>query len=402
MSTALLIRLFLFVICLGLSALFSGSETALFSLSPIQREKLAMEGKTSSRLLKKPTELLVGILVGNTITNVLATILLTSVAIDFFGEKALVFTIPTMTFILLIAGEITPKNLGVNYNMDFVRRFSSPLSGALTVLYPFRVIFSHLLKFFLRTEVAESPTISEADFKAALKLGLTAGRLSRSEIQSLNRVLSFDRATAVEAMLPRANLKFIDIEKDDTELIDAAKQYFRFVVIYQGNVDNVVGIIPTKKLSAHKLGLPINRLIEKPAFVSFATPLGDFLDLFLKNRNQYVIVVGQHGEPIGALDFNQLMNFLVSSPFVTPGREIKRKGRYNLIPATMDIDEFNKFFSASIESAFSQTIGGYIEERIGRIPQQGEKIALGEFIFTIIESSSTRIIKMAVKKRKHD
>lgn len=402
MSVLVKIILVLFLLCL--SGLFSGSEVAYFSLSKILRKKLEYEKSVYARranlLLANPNDFLTGILVGNTIVNVAATTIVTAILISFLGDQALKIAIPLMSFVLLIFGEITPKNFAVNYNFVFAKAVAIPLSIILALLSPIRLVLRLVTGFFVEGTNGKSlqVTLNEADYKAAIGAGFSGGFISLPMRESLIRLLEIDRITAEEVMTARAQLVMLNFDAELKEIIEAFRKGAEFVFIYRDSLDNVIGVIPREKIPFMNKDAKIKDLVDEVCVAAFSTPVSELLREFQKKGTIYAVIIGEHSEIIGGVSLKDVANFFFTEPFESPQVDLHKPRGFTILPATMTLYEFNRFFGSDFASDDVQTIGGFIEEKSGKIPREGESIVVGDFNFKILEADKRKIIRILVKR----
>lgn len=398
------LTILLVFILLGLSALFSGSEAAYFSLSRISKRKLELESSRSARkavsLLAKPIELLTGVLVGNMIVNISATTLVTVLLLKLLGSKGLGVAIPLMSFILLIVGEITPKNIMVEYNYSAAKIFSYPLWIIFIILRPLIVVFGFLARLIRGKEFRKNwaDELTEADFKAAVAMGFSGGFISRPVRESLTRIIEIEKITAAEVMIPRCEIPMVDKDFTLSEVVEAFRKGGEFVLVYDGVFDNVIGVIPREKLPMLIDCVNHDVVIEKVIFCAFSTPINELIKNFQLEGTTYAVVIGEHSELIGGISLRIMIDFFFIEPFRTKPSSFERISGFVIIPAKTSIDEFNRFFESSIEGKEVETIGGLIEEKTGRIPFRGEGFNIGGFRFIVMERDEKRIKKVMVYK----
>ncbi|MGB9561894.1 MAG: CNNM domain-containing protein, partial [bacterium] len=292
------------------------------------------------------------ILIGNMIVNVAATTLITAILLNIFGNAGVGIAIPLMSFLLLIAGEITPKSIAVEYNYTAVKLFALPIQLILTFLSPLIFLFTIFSKFISKKELARSldRKLNEVDFKTAISLGFSGGFISLPMRKSLTRILEMDDIEAADVMAPRAEIPMIDKDFDKREIIEAFKGGAEFVFVYDGSLDNVVGIIPREKLPNIIESFDKNELIEPVLFCAFSTPIKDVISSFRAEGAAYACVVGEHGEILGGITLKNIVDFLFIQPFRTQTGEMEKLAGFVVIPATMTIYEFNGYFKSSLKS----------------------------------------------------
>ncbi len=418
MSSAVVPHLILVVFLLLLSACFSGSETALFSLKKIKlkelQEKDDPQSKAITRLLSKPRRLLITILLGNELVNVAATATATALAIELFGHMgvnvAVSIAILAMIFLLLIFGEVTPKTIAV-YNP---LRFASIAAPALYLLS--RLIFPLIISIqwlvdLLISPFSTSPTdtaITEAEFKSILDVSKDRGILEDTEREMIRNVLDFTETTVAEVMLPRKDMFCLPIEENPSSVLKKIKKnLFSRIPVYQGNMDHIEGILYTKDLLIHQAKLKpykaIRDLLHPPQLVPQSKKIGELLRDFQIHKVHLAIVVDKFGKTLGLISLHDILEELFGE--ITDESEVKerlvRKLNRNTykVSALMHLDDFNRTLKAGLPLHDFETLGGFLHELWGRIPAKGEKIRFDNLEFTVTKLKRRRINEVLLRKR---
>jgi len=223
----LVIILFIFfIIC---SAFFSASETAIFSLSSIKLRKLSQKypkGKTVSNLLKQPTRLLSAIVFGNLLVNIGIASFSTAIFVKLFGENGLILAILISGTLILFLGEIFPKTFAI-YTAERASLLFAPLLSIFSKIFSpiiivIEKIVGHFSSFIIRKP--RRHTLSDEEFKAALLLGIKGGEISEAEEEMISYVLEFKETRASEVVTARIDIKGIDSELNQEEVLDTLRK----------------------------------------------------------------------------------------------------------------------------------------------------------------------------------
>ena len=293
-------HLLLIFVLLVFSAMFSGSETAIFSLSPLHVEKIrTMRHKASRTLLKfikKPREMLVTILSGNMIVNIAATAVMTAFIARAVPGKGAEYTIPIMTVLLLLFGEITPKVVAARWNIKFSLKVAPFLEVAYKVLYPMRVFLESVGARF-GGDVKEE--INEADIRAMIDVLRRSGELKGEVVHALITALELDTVPLSEVMIEKSKWVVVD----DKALVGDVRRIFdemgcEFVAIMvDDSLDSVVTPqelvgVDDKELAARYSVVPI--------VVGSDTRPSVLLAQFSQKRVRWALVV-ENGEEKGII-----------------------------------------------------------------------------------------------------
>ncbi len=283
---------------LALSALFSGSETAFFSLAPLHRERLRSQGDPKAgrvlRLLEKPHRLLAGVLSGNMLVNIGATALFTSMISVAAPERSAELSAPIMTVLLILFGEITPKVVAARWNIQFARAVSALLEVLLRLLLPLRA----LLEFFaalVGSPRLGSEELSEADLRASIELLRRSGEWRPELIRALAGALEMDRIPLERLGIPRE--KWLRLSLADT--VSAARKALRthidVAVVFDG--DEVAGVVDSLGLAGKDDGDPIAEAMTPPLFVPQHTSPSSVLALFVESGVRWAFLTDPENEP---------------------------------------------------------------------------------------------------------
>ena len=242
--------IFLFVALLFLSAFFSGTEIAFFSLSkPQVRAALDQKRKNAKlvwKLLQKPQRLLITILIGNNIVNVLTASLATVVAVDYFGSVGVGLATGVVTMLILVFGEITPKSLAQKNNEWLAAKTAPVLYVMSIILFPIAWTLMKFNNFVANKLVAKTivPLAIDDEIKAMARLGVESGSLDYREHEMIANVLKFEDKTAGEIMTSRYKMVSLngDVPFDQIAYFVAQSGFSRYPV-YDGDEDNIIGYV---------------------------------------------------------------------------------------------------------------------------------------------------------------
>ena len=312
--------IFAVLVCLGLSAFFSGAEIAFFSISESKLRTLAEEGKKAAnlalRLRGNPQRLLSTILIGNNLVNISATTLTTLIAQRLFGIEAVAFATGLLILVVLMFGEIVPKSLCQKYAETAVQIMAYPV-------YWFEKAFSPALfllePFIMKMTGGRSLTLhyaTEEELKLMLDAGDKAGVLETEEVKMIKNVFEFTDLTAEDVMTPRIYMFGLDGNETLEEARDELfKSKFSRIPVYDDDLDNITGILFR---SQALMGLAQNQTtallkdIAKPVlFVPSSKPADDLLKQFQQEKRHIAIVVNEFGGVLGLVTAEDLLEEVV-------------------------------------------------------------------------------------------
>jgi putative hemolysin len=404
------LKLALFIVLLLLSAFFSASETAIFSLGILEKENLRR--KAGSRLKffldlinTKPEHVLITILTGNMIVNVFATAIFDTM---FFSENrnitSVLISISIMTGILLITGEMTPKNIAVRSPLAITRFITLPLLLVYGFLTPLRIGLNKLREIFLIKVTQKG--VDKNIISTTIKIGLKEGIINQLEYSLFESYFSFNRIIAADIMIPRTEIISVDINSGLKQIIHdircmRKKLKSSYVLVFAENVDNPLGYIEVKDL----LPFQFSKIEETP-LRSIIKPLHSIpeskkLDQLMKEMKDLncgmALVVDEYGGTAGIITFQNLIESFLSF-FYTLERDLIEeiaRGKYS-VPGTLELKTLNEALSLHIDSA-SRTVAGLVMEHLGEIPQEGSTVDLAEAKFTVVKTLKNRIKRILIE-----
>ena len=319
------INFIILLVLLGTSASFSSFETALFSLSPLQRHRFHEMGGVSSlmtRMLERPREFLTTVLLGNELVNVAIGILSGGIAFNLlgnYGEKT-VYIVSTAltTMALLVVGEIIPKNIAVR-NPVFVSQFIVvPYQIFFWLVFPFRVVLTkitdRIVQLFGADPKAGRRLIVEEELRSLLDLGRREGTLADLERSLIQNALDLSTLPVSEIMIPRDKMVAIPVETPLQAVFSKLQErrYSR-IPVYEQTLDRIVGVLYAKETLPYRILpassiLPSLREILKPsAEVKPDESLGDLFQDFQEQRIHMAIVRDKDGKVAGLVTMDDLL-----------------------------------------------------------------------------------------------
>lgn len=413
-------QLILLAALLLLSGFFSSSETALFSLGKGQISEMERSDRGARRrvahLLLRPRRLLISILVGNTVVNIAAASLGTVVAIDVLtppgsghavGEGILWATI-IMTVLILFVGEIAPKSFALENAVRFSPLVSRPLFLLITFLKPLRVILewiNDLLIALLRPSRLEGPGLSRDELTTAVEEGYDAGILDTFEREVINNILDMERRTVGDIMTPRVEIVSMERDTPPEEWMDIFHSSgFSRVPVTVGDLDTVDGIFYARDFLAGRAGVAVHTdiasLVRPPWFIPESMKAMDLLGEFRSRQVHLALVIDEYGSVSGLVTMEDVLEEIVGD-IADPRRE---EAPFRLIEdgvavvfAGWELDEFSRAIGIELRDRYSETVGGWLVNRLGRIPVSGETLDLGPFRFQVLAASPTRVLWLRVE-----
>ena len=417
------------LLLLGLSAFFSASETALTSLSKLQAKAIVEEqGKRARGIaawVDNPNRMLAAILVGNNIVNIAATVLVTAILLNLFGQTrsgmAGGLTIGVMAFLILVFGEIIPKTLARGKPRHIAVKVAGPLGAVAAVLAPvasvLTVVSGGVIRLFGGSPGEWRPDMTEEELREALDVSEREGVLEEEEREMIHSILEFGDTVTREVMVPRNEMLCLAKETGQDSVVNAILQrgYSRMPV-YDRDVDNVVGILYAKDvlkaLQQHPdRELNVGEIMRQPYFVPETMPLDELLREFRKRRIHIAIVVDEYGGTAGLVTMEDVIEEIVGEIRDEYDRETEpirmlENGKA-MVEGGTDIGAVNQELGLSLpDEAGVETIAGLVMERLGRVARTGDEVRAGNVTMQVTEATKRRVVKVLVwkkeKGKKHD
>jgi putative hemolysin len=403
-----------------LSAFFSGSETALFSLSRVKVRKFQSDARKNVRLvsllLSNPRRLLITILIGNMLVNIFASSLSASFFRGLFqggsrGASDLI-SVLAMTTLILIFGEIAPKTYAIQYSEKLAIGVA-PFVNAFSILVrPVRVLVERIANSIIlllspRAKSDESEA-SEGELRTAIKMGVTQGLLDRQEQAMIHGVFEIGTGQVREMMKPRAEVFSLDLSAplDEVQAAFLEKGFTR-VPIHTGDIDNVLGLLYAKDLlfasksDLEKAGL--RGLLRPIYFVPETMPLDRLLREFRARATHFALVVDEYGSVSGLITLEDVLQSLIrqlgSAKSKSPNHVLVDPDTA-IVSARLPLSDFNKLFSCSLSDELNVTIGGFLTHSMGRIPRPGRIYETDKLRFEIRKATKSKIEEILVTRKK--
>lgn len=317
------ILIFLFVLAL-VSFFFSASETAVIGLSKIRLRHMVIKGikraKDVQRLVTKLDKFIAAILIGNDFVNIAISSIVAAIFVHIFGYHwGVVIATFTSTFFVLIMCEITPKILAIKHT-EKIALFTAPLMELfIKVFNPVIHIFTGTSNFILKIlRIPPSkrlPLITEEELRLMIEIGKEEGVLSDEERKMLHHIFEFGDTKVDEVMVPKEKIIAVDINATEEQLLNIfVEDGHARLPVYEGSIDNIVGIIYAHDLLyiLRDKGLfLLQDLIHEPYNVAGTMRVNELLREFQKYRIQIAIVVNQHKKTLGLVTLEDLIEEIV-------------------------------------------------------------------------------------------
>ena len=397
------------LVCIFLSAFFSSSEIAMFSLAKHRLEALVEEGnpgaETLAGLKSDPHRLLVTILVGNNLVNIAMSSIATGLfAIYLTQGQAVIAATFGITALVLLFGESAPKSYAVENTESWALRIARPLKFAEYALLPLIVTFDYLTRIVNRVtggrSSIESSYVTRNEIQNMIETGEREGVIEEDEREMLQRIFRFNNTIAKEVMTPRLDMEAVSADADVEEAIQACVQSAHTrLPIYEGSLDNIIGVVSVRDLIRERHygaagTLDLEDLIQPTLHVPESKNVDDLLAEMRENRLRLVIVIDEFGTTEGLVTMEDMVEEIIGE-ILEGGEEEPIEfvdDETVLANGEVNIDEVNEVLDIDLpEGEEFETIAGFIFNRAGRLVEEGEEIGYDGTELRVEKVDNTRI-----------
>ncbi len=400
------------------SAFFSGSETALFSLSrldlrQLRRERNPLADKLHA-LLGQPRRLIISILCGNQVVNVAATASLTGILVALYGaENAAWISTVVMVPLLLLFGEATPKTIAISNPVRVSTRIvARPMHFWVNLIAPLtsiiRTVSDRITTRLVGEETSSDNILQVDEFRSLLDEGVVRGELTATERALIYNLLQAGMAEIIEVMVPRTQVCWINGDLPMNEIFDRFLSYrHQRVPVYRGHRDNVLGFLcvedVTKALleEADPATLNLDDLLRPVTMVPGTKKIDEMFDYFQAKDLQAVIVLNEFGGVDGLLTMNDVLTCIFGR---TQAEEAARQAAYDAgsdsfeLPGDMKLIDLNRLTNLGLEDSRMTTIGGLILRQLDRLPARGDKLSIHGLQLEVLEMENNRVARVKVER----
>lgn len=403
------------VFLLMLSALFSISESSLLGINKLRLHIKKKSGDKKAvrvaKLLEKKDVLINTLLAANDLVNIFFSSLLTLLALSFFGDKGIGIATIGATVLLLIFGEIIPKTIStknpdaISYALSFFITITVAIFKPVAIF--FTTIAHSVLHIFGVKQKKNLASFSEEDIKTVLDIGFETGVIEKDENIMMNKVFRFTDYVAQEIMIPRPKIISIPYSASYDEIIQKAKstKLTRFPV-YKEDIDHIVGVLYVKDLLPFvfdKEGFLVYKVMRPPVFILGTKKMSSVQEVLAENNQSLAIIIDEYSGTDGILTLEDIAKkiFGYDASVENISEEQKAKDIETLeTDGSILLDALSEKLNVSITSEMSDTLGGWIEEKLDLIPNENDFVVHNGYQFIVTEMDGHRIKNVLIKKIK--
>ncbi|MBX9925992.1 MAG: HlyC/CorC family transporter [Hyphomicrobiaceae bacterium] len=419
MSLEVILLVVAIIILIVLSAFFNGSETALTASSRARMHTLAQDGDTRARLVNKmmqsPERVIGAVLLGNTLVDVLAASLATTLFVSLIGSGyGELLASVVMTVLIVIFAAVLPKTFAIA-EPDRVSLFVAPIMrGFITVLLPFTVTIQVIVRWLLKLTPSTKDDAANIldphdEIRGTIELGKKDGGVQKTDANMLGGILDLSDLQVLDIMVHRTKMETVNADDTPQTIVDEVlKSQYTRVPIWKDEPENIVGILHTKDLlvALGRKGWEIDELdimsfAATPWFVPNTTSVRDQLNQFLKKKQQLALVVDEYGEVQGLITLEDILEEIVgqiADEHDTHDTAIRPQtdGTVN-VDGTVAIRDLNRQMDWNLPDEEATTVAGLVIHEAQLIPEPGQAFTFHGYRFEVLRKSRNKITALRVK-----
>jgi len=403
-----IVKLIIIIVLILLSAFFSSAETALSTISEIKVRTWVEEGKKGASILQYVIEhyskMLSAILIGNNIVNIAVSSLVTVFTMEIWGNAAVSIGTGILTLVILLFGEIVPKNTA-KIKTDFISIVYAPvIYGLMWVLTPVIWIIdkiSYAIMWCLRIDPNAKKAITEAELRTYVDVSHEDGVIESGEKVMINNVFDFSDSVAKDIMVPRIDMICVEQQAKYDEVLAVFREHmYTRIPVYVDEPDNVVGIINVKDfiLIDDKKSFKITDILRDTYYTFEYKKTADLLRELRKTSYSVALVLSEYGACVGMVTLEDLLEEIVGEirdEYDADEEEFIKKVEKNayIIDASRKIDDVNDALNLELDSEEYDSIAGLVLEILDRIPEKGDEVVTDDGIRIKVQATEQNRIK---------
>ena len=425
-------QLIVLTILILINAYFAASEIAFISLNDAKIEKQAKEGnkkaKQIEKMLKTPSKFLATIQIGITLAGFLSSAfasetfadkiapylynIIPAISLGVWKSLAIIFITIILSFFTLVFGELVPKRLAMKHYEKISFATIGEIITRSILTAPFVKLLTSVTngisKIFGVGE-NEEETVTEEEIKMMLDQGEESGTIKEDEKELINNVFEFNDITVSEIMRHRKDIFAVDINISTEELLEElSKEEYRYsrIPVYDETIDEIKGVLYVKDIlkNINKKTFKVKNVIKDAYFISQNRLINEVFKELQKNKKQLAIILDEYGGTAGIVTMEDILEELVGDIYDEYDKEESEYEKIDentyILSGSMPIFDVNKLLEADIPEGEFDTISGFLQDKLGRIPEDKEKpiIETEKVTYKIEKSEDKRIIKIKACK----
>ncbi|MGB0748002.1 MAG: hemolysin family protein [Magnetospiraceae bacterium] len=415
----MILRIVLQVFLFAISAFFSGSETALFSLSRLDLQKLRRDrhphSETLHRLLDHPRRLIISILCGNELVNIAATANLVGILVALYDtERAALINILVMFPLVLLFGEVTPKTIAVSNPVRISANLvAGPVATWVRLVTPLRetirIVSDRATTLIVGEERPMENILGRDEFRTLISEVTEEGVIDATERVLIDNLLEAGETEIVEIMTPRTRTAFIDVNQPVANIVDEFRRIEHpRVPVYEKHRDNLVGFVHAEDIMRMVLDkvdltqVKVRKILHPPVVVPPTKSIDEMFDFFQNNNARAAIVLNEFGGVDGFITMRDVLNYIFGEISEdVRGQELYQERDQDVyeVNGAMKLTDFNDLTNYGIWDPRMTTIGGVVFRFLDRLPQVGDRVGLENGVTaTVLEMDGHRLARVRVAR----
>lgn len=393
-----------------MSGYFSATETAFLSCNKTRLRTMAEKGNKRAALVNRLNEnydrLLSTILIGNNIVNLAAASIGTVLFVRLYGDIGATVSTAVITVLVLIFGEITPKNVAKDCP-EKLAMFSAPIIRVLIWIFtPLNFLFGLWKKLISKVLHLESDSkMSQDELLMLVEEVREGGTIDSEEGDLLKNAIEFNDMRAEDILTHRVDLEAVDIESTKEEIAEVFTQSkFARLPVYEDSIDNIIGILNMKDFydGTGITAKSIRDIMTKPLFVLKSEKIDELLKLLQETKSQMAVILDEYGGTLGIVTLEDILEELVGEIWdehdeVTEEYIPIGENRWR-VDCSVNLDDFCDFFGIETDST-TISLGGWVMEQLGKVPEAGDSFEFECLSVSVVETDGQRVTFIDVEKK---
>lgn len=393
-----------------MSGYFSATETAFLSCNKTRLRTMAEKGNKRAALVNRLNEnydrLLSTILIGNNIVNLAAASIGTVLFVRLYGDIGATVSTAVITVLVLIFGEITPKNVAKDCP-EKLAMFSAPIIRVLIWIFtPLNFLFGLWKKLISKVLHLESDSkMSQEELLMLVEEVREGGTIDSEEGDLLKNAIEFNDMRAEDILTHRVDLEAVDIESTKEEIAEVFTQSkFARLPVYEDSIDNIIGILNMKDFydGTGITAKSIRDIMTKPLFVLKSEKIDELLKLLQETKSQMAVILDEYGGTLGIVTLEDILEELVGEIWdehdeVTEEYIPIGENRWR-VDCSVNLDDFCDFFGIETDST-TISLGGWVMEQLGKVPEAGDSFEYECLSVSVVETDGQRVTFIDVEKK---
>ena len=400
----MLIEILFILVLVSLSGLLSCGETSLTAANRARIHRKVSEGQRNAKramdVIEEKDKVMPVLLLGNNALNILATSLATLVFVELMGSgSGVVFATVVMTLALFVLGELIPKMFALHRADWVILHLSLPMQVLGKILSPLiRIVEGAVVHNMLKMLGINSRILprDQEDLKDSIELHERDGFLVRENKNMLTSICDLEKVNVEDVMLHRKSMHTVSIEWPWEQILEYIKNHrHNYFPVWKGEPENIVGVLDTKSMLGLRDSSALQSMIRKPLFVPASRPVNRQLKFF-KEEPHMALVVDEYGTIMGMVTPQDIMGEIVGRlPFDSEGQKIVRDRKNAwLVDGNTTLRDLRRTIDVKLDSRTANTVAGFIMDKVGSIPQEGQSFVFDSTKFEILEKKKNQITKV--------